>query len=95
MFRPSFQLHLATRGSLRRDSFRGGGFVTRQTTTNHPETFLITRIVVQTQYIKGLCGSEPIYQAILQKDALPREDSDAPIESFWEAILVEMRPFLY
>ena len=68
--------------------------MTRQTTTNHSETFLINRIVVQTQYIKRFCGSDPIYQAILKKDALPREDSDAPIESFWEAVLVEIRPFL-
>ena len=69
--------------------------MTRQTITNHSETFLINRF----------CGSDPIYQAvlwfrlnistILKKDPLPREDSDAPIESFWEAVLVEIRPFLY
>ena len=46
-------------------------------------------------YMSCVCGSDSMYQAILQKDVLPREDSDAPIESFWEAVLVNIRPFLF
>ena len=67
--------------------------MTHKTTTNHPEIFLISRVVVQTQCVKQFCVADPINEAILQKDALRRQDSDAPIESFWEAVLVEIWPF--
>ena len=75
--------------------FGGGGFVTHQTTTNHPESILITGALVQTQCVKQFCVPDPIDEAFLQKDSLRREDLDAPIETAWEAILVEIRPFLY
>ena len=46
----------------------------------------ISSIILQTQHIGCFCGADSIFQTILQdcnKDASPREDSGAPIESFW------------
>ena len=55
-------------------------------------------ISAQTEHIQRSRGADAVYQAISlysSKDASRRELLNAPIKSFWDAVLVDKRPFLF